>query len=182
MIIVYTKEKEPREIFNTILTREEAEKSGGLFVDHPELKEENCIVVDVEKPFENPVSDDLMSIREMTREELILTKNRIDLLLDGEYVESGEIKTIEKPLDLIRPIWNRELHIWNEGMTKEELMLKRKDKILEYKKIKEEISVLEELSMEFESDGTVELLKIKMAEIKKEIDHLYEKIKNLQEV
>ena len=179
MIIVYTKEKEPKEIFNTILTRTEVEQSGGLFIDHPELREEDCIVIEVERPFENPISDDLESVREMTREELILMKNKTELLLDGEYIEAREIKTIEKPLDLIRPIWNRELHIWNEGMTKEELMLKRKDLIMQYKKAKEEISVLEEFSTEFESDGTVELLKIKMAEIKKEIDDLLFKIKQL---
>lgn len=179
MIIVYTKEKEPQEIFNTILTRKEVEISGGLFIDHPELKEEDCIVVEIDRPFQNPISDDLTNIREMTREELILIKNQVELLADGEYVEGIAIKTIEKPLNLIRPLWNKELRKWQEGMTKEELMLKRKDKILEYKKVKEEILALEEFSMEFESDDTVELLKTKMVEIKKEIDDLYEKIKSL---
>lgn len=179
MIIVYTKAKQPKELFNTILTRTEVEQSGGLFVDHPELREEDCIVIEVERPFENPISDDLMSIREMTREELILMKNRIELLLDGEYIEAGEIKTIEKPLDLIRPIWNRELHIWNEGMTKEELMLKRKDLIMQYKEIKTEIETLEEFSTEFESDNTIALLREQMSKIKKEIDDLLIKIKQL---
>lgn len=179
MIIVYTKAKQPKELFNTILTRTEVEQSGGLFVDHPELREEDCIVIEVERPFENPISDDLMSIREMTREELILMKNRIELLLDGEYIEAGEIKTIEKPLDLIRPIWNRELHIWNEGMTKEELMLKRKDLIMQYKEIKTEIETLEEFSAEFESDNTIALLREQMSKIKKEIDDLLVKIKQL---
>lgn len=182
MIIVYTKEKEPKEIFNTILTRIEVEKSGGLFVDHPELKEEDCIVVETDKRFEEPISDDLISVREMTREELILMKNRIELLLDGEYVESGEIKSIEKPADLIRPIWNKELKEWQEGMAKEELMLKRKDLIMQYKEIKTEIETLEEFSVEFESDDTIALLREQMSKIKKEIDRLYEKIKNLQEV
>lgn len=179
MIILYTKEKEPKELFNTILTRTEVEQSGGLFVDHPELREENCIVVETERPFENPVSDDLESVREMTREELILMKNKTELLLDGEYIEAREIKTIEKPLDLIRPIWNRELHIWNEGMTKEELMLKRKDLIMQYKEIKTEIETLEEFSAEFESDNTIVLLREQMSKIKKEIDDLLVKIKQL---
>lgn len=179
MIIVYTKEKEPKEIFNTILTRIQVEQSGGLFIDHPELREEDCIIVETERPFENPISDDLMSIREMTREELILIKNKTELLLDGEYIEAGEIKTIEKPLDLIRPIWNRELHIWNEGMTKEELMLKRKDLIMQYKEIKTEIETLEEFSAEFESDNTIVLLREQMSKIKKEIDDLLVKIKQL---
>ena len=179
MIIVYTKEKSPKEIFNTILTRTQVEQSGGLFIDHPELREEDCIIVETERPFENPISDDLMSIREMTREELILIKNKTELLLDGEYIEAGEIKTIEKPLDLIRPIWNRELHIWNEGMTKEELMLKRKDLIMQYKEIKTEIETLEEFSAEFESDNTIVLLREQMSKIKKEIDDLLVKIKQL---
>lgn len=179
MIIVYTKEKEPKELFNTILTRTEVEQSGGLFVDHPELREENCIVVETERPFENPISDDLVTIREMAREELILMKNKTELLLDGEYIEAREIKTIEKPLDLIRPIWNRELHIWNEGMTKEELMLKRKDLIMQYKEIKTEIETLEEFSAEFESDNTIVLLREQMSKIKKEIDDLLVKIKQL---
>lgn len=179
MIIVYTKEKEPKELFDTILSRVEAEQSGGLFIDHPELREEDCIVIEVERPFENPISDDLESVREMTREELILMKNKTELLLDGEYIETGEIKTIEKPLDLIRPIWNRELHIWNEGMTKEELMLKRKDLIMQYKEIKTEIETLEEFSAEFESDNTIVLLREQMSKIKKEIDDLLVKIKQL---
>ena len=179
MIIVYTKEKEPKELFNTILTRTEVEQSGGLFIDHPELREEDCIVIEVERPFENPISDDLESVREMTREELILMKNKTELLLDGEYIEAREIKTIEKPLDLIRPIWNRELHIWNEGMTKEELMLKRKDLIMQYKEIKTEIETLEEFSAEFESDNTIVLLREQMSKIKKEIDDLLVKIKQL---
>lgn len=179
MIIVYTKEKEPKELFNTILTRTEVEQSGGLFVDHPELREENCIVVETERPFENPISDDLVTIREMTREELILMKNKTELLLDGEYIEAGEIKTVEKPLDLIRPIWNRELHVWSEGMTKEELMLKRKDLIMQYKEIKTEIETLEEFSAEFESDNTIVLLREQMSKIKKEIDDLLVKIKQL---
>lgn len=179
MIIVYTKQKEPKELFNTILTRTEVEQSGGLFIDHPELREEDCIVIEVERPFENPISDDLESVREMTREELILMKNKTELLLDGEYIEAGEIKTVEKPLDLIRPIWNRELHVWSEGMTKEELMLKRKDLIMQYKEIKTEIETLEEFSAEFESDNTIVLLREQMSKIKKEIDDLLVKIKQL---
>lgn len=179
MIIVYTKEKEPKELFNTILTRTEVEQSGGLFIDHPELREEDCIVIEVERPFENPISDDLESVREMTREELILMKNKTELLIDGEYIEAGEIKTVEKPLDLIRPIWNRELHVWSEGMTKEELMLKRKDLIMQYKEIKTEIETLEEFSAEFESDNTIVLLREQMSKIKKEIDDLLVKIKQL---
>ena len=179
MIIVYTKEKEPKELFNTILTRTEVEQSGGLFIDHPELREEDCIVVETERPFENPISDDLVTIREMTREELILMKNKTELLLDGEYIETGEIKTVEKPLDLIRPIWNRELHVWSEGMTKEELMTERKNKILKYAELKKEIETLTEFSDEFESDNTVEMLKLQMQQLKKEINELLEVIKKM---
>ena len=179
MIIIYTKEKEPKEIFNTILTRIQVEQSGGLFIDHPELKEKDCIVIEVERPFGNPISDDLVTIREMTREELILMKNKTELLLDGEYIETGEIKTVEKPLDLIRPIWNRELHVWSEGMTKEELMTERKNKILKYAELKKGIETLTEFSDEFESDNTVEMLKLQMQQLKKEINELLEVIKKM---
>ena len=179
MIIVYTKEKEPKELFNTILTRTEAEQSGGLFVDHPELREEDCIVIEVERPFENPISDDLESVREMTREELILMKNKTELLLDGEYIESGEIKIVERPADLIKPLWNKELREWKEGMTREELMTERKNKILKYAELKKEIETLTEFSDEFESDNTVEMLKLQMQQLKKEINELLEVIKKM---
>lgn len=118
MIIVYTKEKEPKELFNTILTRTEVEQSGGLFVDHPELREENCIVVETEDKFQYPISDDLETIREATRGEAIILYNAVDLLKEGEKLVDGEIQTVDKPLELILPIWNGKE--WVESYTEED--------------------------------------------------------------
>ena len=125
----------------------------------------------------NPIVDGGM-IREMTREEMV--ENDIEVpLADGEYIENKKIKSVEKPSDLMRPLWNKDTHTWQEGMTKEELMLKRKDLIMQYKEIKTEIETLEEFSAEFESDNTIVLLREQMSKIKKEIDDLLVKIKQL---
>lgn len=180
MIIVYTKEKEPREIFNTILTREEAERSGGLFIDHPELKEEDCIVIETERPFENPVSDDLESVREMTREELILTKGKTELLQDGEKLQDGEIIVVEKLENkYLSYTWNKNTYMWELATTKEELMNLRKEKILKYAELKKEIETLEEFAEEFESDNTIEMLKKDMQQLKEEINELLKVIKKM---
>ena len=179
MIIVYTKEKFPKYIFDTIFTKDEVERNGGLFVDHEDIDRNDCIIVESQSLLKNPISDDLINAREMTREELILLKNKTELLQDGEIIEDGAIKKIEVPANLIRPIWNKDTHTWQEGMTKEELMLKRKDLIMQYKEIKTEIETLEEFSAEFESDNTIVLLREQMSKIKKEIDDLLVKIKQL---
>lgn len=127
----------------------------------------------------NPIIDGGM-IREMTREEMVEAGIEV-VLNDGEYIENKKIKTVEKPDNLIRAIWNKNTHTWEEGITKEELMLRRKDKILEYKKAKEEIAALEEFQSEFESDSTIEFLKKQMSKIKNEIDDLLIKIKQFGE-
>ena len=106
-------------------------------------------------------------------------KNKTELLLDGEYIESGEIKIVERPADLIKPLWNKELREWKEGMTREELMTERKNKILKYAELKKEIETLTEFSDEFESDNTVEMLKLQMQQLKKEINELLEVIKKM---
>lgn len=128
--------------------------------------------------FENPILKG-EQVREMTREELILLKNKTGLLNDGEVIEEGKIKKIEVPEDLIRASWDREQKKWIETMSKEELMIKRKEKILKYAEIKKEIQTLEEFQDEFESDNTVEMLKKEMQELKNEINDLYKKIKSL---
>lgn len=60
-------------------------------------------------------------IRESSREEQILNYNNLSLLYDGEYVENGKIITMEKPLNLLKPIWNRDTNLWEEGITDKEL-------------------------------------------------------------
>ena len=82
--------------------------------------------------YNNPVLDKKTGeIREKTREELILLDNKLELLQDGEYVENGGIKAVEAPDNLIKKVWNKEAHIWEEGATREELIEERKNKILE---------------------------------------------------
>ncbi|MBR8750125.1 hypothetical protein IX317_001809 [Fusobacterium sp. DD29] len=119
-------------------------------------------------------------IRDMTREEKILTLNQIDLLADGEIVADGIIKKIDCPDDFVQAKWNKELNIWEEGANKESLMLERKNKILEYAQYKKEIEELKEFSDEFESDETIELLESKMKVLKDEINSLLVKIKKIK--
>ena len=118
-------------------------------------------------------------IRECTRYERITIYKLIDEIHDGEYIENGEIKTVEKPKNLIKPRWNKHTNIWEESATKEELMNLRKEKILKYAELKKEIETLEEFAGEFESDGTIELLKLQMQELKGDIDELLQIIKKM---
>lgn len=57
-----------------------------------------------------------------------------ELLKDGEYIENEEIKTIYKQSGMCMPVWNKELHIWEEGATENEIALSEsKKQISEYK-------------------------------------------------
>ena len=60
------------------------------------------------------------TLREKTTEEKIIEDKKIELLQDGEYIENEAIKKVEKPKELIKSIWNKEKHIWEEGYTKEQ--------------------------------------------------------------
>ena len=60
-------------------------------------------------------------IVEKSRVDLILEGN-LDLLIDGEYVEGGEIITVEAPQGLLSPKWNVEKKEWIEGATLKEIM------------------------------------------------------------
>lgn len=57
------------------------------------------------------------NIYEKTREDKILLDNKIELLQDGEYVENNKIIIVPAPEDLFQKLWNKELHIWEEGAT-----------------------------------------------------------------
>lgn len=83
--------------------------------------------------YDNPIIDNISgNIREKTREELIL-EGKTELLTDGEYVVNGEIIAVETPENLIKKVWNKELHIWEEGATLEEQETVYKNKIDLYK-------------------------------------------------
>ena len=58
--------------------------------------------------YEYPIIDTDDVIREMTREEKILNLGMEELLIDGEILEDGKIKSIEAPKTLIRAAWNKE--------------------------------------------------------------------------
>lgn len=154
--------------------------------DYTEFKEEpikyypswdNTMYASLEK-YNNPVLDKKVGeIREKTREELILIDNKLELLQDGEYVEDGEIIVIEDSENLIKKVWNKEMHIWEEGATREELIEERKNKILEYKKLKDDKKDLEESG--FSSEEEILMLSEKMALLEADINSLAGKIKGL---
>ncbi|WP_462424890.1 hypothetical protein ABF215_12480 [Fusobacterium sp. THCT13E1] len=128
--------------------------------------------------YNNPIKDNISeNIREKTREELILLDNKLELLQEGEYVENGRIKVVEAPNNLIKKVWNKEMHIWEEGATREELIEERKNKILEYKKLKDDKKDLEESG--FSSEEEILTLSEKMALLEVDINNLAEKIKGL---
>lgn len=182
MFRVYSKEKVSKELFTVNLLQGEIDTvmGGNLFLDHPELKQEDCVVIERDNEVQNPLYDEVKrEIREMTREEKILLLEEIDLLVDGEYLENGEIKEIKyiKELGYYRPTWDKELHIWEEGTTREEFIEMRKNKILEYSKLEEEKRIFE--NTKFPSENEVEVIIEKMAILEADINNLAEKIKAL---
>lgn len=140
---------------------------------------DNTMYATLEK-YNNPILDKKTGeIREKTREEKILLDKKLDLLADGEYLENGEIKEIKyiKELGYYRPVWDKELHIWEEGTTREEFIEMRKNKILEYSKLEEEKRIFE--NTKFPSENEVEVIIEKMAILEADINNLQEKIKLL---
>ena len=138
---------------------------------------DNTMYASLEK-YNNPVLDKKTGeIREKTREELILLDNKTELLEDGEYVEAGEITVVEAPENLIKKIWNKKAYIWEEGAAREELIEERKNKILEYKKLKDDKKDLEESG--FSSEEEITMIVEKMELLEANINNLAEKIKSL---
>lgn len=147
--------------------------------DYKEFKEEpikyypswdNTMYASLEK-YNNPVLDKKTGeIREKTREELILLDNKLELLQDGEYVEDGEIIVVEAPDRLIKKVWDKEEHTWEEGATKEEVTEVRKNKILEYSKLEEEKKSLE--SSKFTTKEEIEFIVNKLEQLEEEINNL----------
>lgn len=173
MFRIYNKKRIAEELFSVNLTQDEinAVMGGNIFLDHPELKEGDCVVIEMDNKVQNPTWDG-NELREMTREEKILLLEEIDLLVDGEYLENGEIKEIKyiKELGYYRPTWNKELYIWEEGTTKEEFIEIRKNKILEYSKLEEDKKLLE--NSKFSSLEETELIVNKMQILEVEINNI----------
>ena len=154
--------------------------------DYEEFKEnpikyypswDNTMYASLEK-YNNPILDKKTGeIREKTREELILLDNKLELLQDGEYVEAGKITVVEAPENLIKKAWNKEVHIWEEGATREELVEERKNKILKYSQLKKEKDEL--IASGFAIQEEIDSIDIQMKQYKRDIDELAMKIKGL---
>ena len=178
MFRIYSKEEMPKEIFTVNLTKEEIETvmGGDIFVDHKELKKDEYIILEREFSFENPILEN-GEIREMTREEKILILGDTSLLLNGEYINKGKILKKEIPENLISPIWNKEKKVWEENMTREQMVELRKNKILEYEKLEEEKKLLE--GSKFSTEYEIKVILEKMEVLEGNINNLQEKIKLL---
>ncbi|MCF2612978.1 hypothetical protein [Fusobacterium perfoetens] len=84
---------------------------------YPGFNKKN-MVVSSEK-YDYPCIDYSGELRNKTREERIL-EGEIELLQDGEYVADGKIITVPAPENLLKKVWDKELHIWKESATEEE--------------------------------------------------------------
>ncbi|MHD0315550.1 hypothetical protein [Fusobacterium varium] len=126
---------------------------------------DNTMYAALEK-YNNPILDKEM-IREKTREELIVLDNKTELLEEGEILENGEIRKIEKP-EGYKIEWQSPN--WVETITREELTELRKDKILEYSKLEEDKKLLE--SSKFSTLEEIELIVEKMQILEVEINNI----------
>ena len=176
MLRFYTKEKISKEVHTINLSRAEALEilEGNLFKDCPDYNEENTVIVERDTEMAYPTWNN-GELREMTREEEILILGHTERLFDGEYIENGEIKSIKAPEALIRAVWNKETLMWEESMTKEELLEKRSKKIIEYSKLEEEKKVLE--NSRFATIEEIQLVTDKMLAVENEINNLAEQLK-----
>lgn len=82
--------------------------------------------------YNSPILSD-GTLREKTREELILIDNKVELLQDGEYIEQGKIIVVPAPKTLLKKVWDVQSHTWSEGATVEELKEYFFNKINTYK-------------------------------------------------
>ena len=176
MLRFYTKEKISKEVHTINLSRAEALEilEGNLFKDCPDYNEENTVIVERDTEMAYPTWDN-GELREMTREEKILILGHTERLFDGEYIENGEIKSIKAPEALIRAVWNKETLMWEESMTKEELLEKRTQKIIEYSKLEDEKKTLE--NSRFATIEEIQLVTDKMLAVENEINNLAEQLK-----
>lgn len=136
MFRIYDKNIVAKELFNVNLSAEDVQTilNGNLFIDHPDLREEDCVILEEEYPLNYPTYDIVKeTIREMTIYEryqhglYALSYNEVEyqgdirVLSDGEYLENGEIKSIPKP-EGTKIEWNWETHEWEEKATMLEIV------------------------------------------------------------
>ncbi|WP_261787564.1 DUF4376 domain-containing protein [Fusobacterium necrophorum] len=127
MFRIYTKEKNSRELFNVNLTKDEVDKAmgGNIFLDHPDIDKESCVVIEREEPFTYPTFSD-NNIREKTREELVEEGIEIELQ-EGEVIQDKKLVTFPKP---------SEYHAWNGHEWIADLERAKKEKRNELKEIR----------------------------------------------
>lgn len=69
-----------------------------------------------------PIVDKITGeLREMTEKEKI--ENGKYELKDGEYFDGNKVITVPKPVDMLKPSWNKELLIWEETATPNDIQL-----------------------------------------------------------
>jgi len=129
----------------------------------------------------NPIVED-GQVREMTISEQV--QAGIVILTDGQYLEHGEVKTIEKPNPY--STWDNKNNTWIEDKAEKLKYLKelRYQKQQEFVKYKKELEEKEEEKTEFENLGfditeteeriteiksEMDLIKIEIAKLTKEI-------------
>lgn len=93
-------------------------------------------LIATDREYSNPILEDGF-IREKTREEMIL-EGQTELLVEGEYIENGKILFIEKPTHFFKPIFNRDINMWEEGITYEEKQVEMDRLIAEFINLMEE--------------------------------------------
>lgn len=96
---------------------------------YPKWDTKNNLASEVE--FQNPILEG-ETIRDKTRDELILLDNKIELLEGGEHIENNKIIKTEAPSYLFKKIWNKENNMWEEGATQEEVNIEINKLINEY--------------------------------------------------
>ena len=172
---IYLKNKSEVKLLDTLnYTLEEFKKNPQAC--YPTWNKETMTASEIK--YEYPVIDVSGELREKTREELILTENKIELLQDGEYLEGNRIVTVPVPENLIKKVWNKENHTWIEGMTKDELVKIRTEKILKYSELEENKKSLE--TSKFSSEDEIIMITQEMQVLEQDINKLAGQIATLK--
>jgi len=122
MFYIYTKEKRAKIKFTVNLTAEEVKQfmDNNLFLDYPELNQDDYVIVERTESFKYPTYDAATnSIREMSRNELI--EEGIEIQLEpGEIIRDKKLIKVPKPKKNEKYlIWDREKGIWEYDSKKE---------------------------------------------------------------
>lgn len=100
-------------------------------------------------------------------------------LQDGQYIDGDNIVDVPYTDNFLIPKWNKEIHIWEEGATKDEFIETRKNKILEYTELEKQKKALE--TSKFSSEDEILIIIDKMKILEQEINNLALKINSLKD-